>query len=796
MLRHICLLVVVLFPTALLIGQTQPSRPGYTFRELVQTGDISAAPHSLGEILESSIDDHGTIVYGADGGLFYHPVHAPASLIGEFDNPAPGGGRFAESWSSALSPSGELVFRGEVAPPGKGGLFQKSGSNIISLIPDGTIASDGQAITGQFPAINAVGDFAFINATGFNNLYLYSKGSITPIAVHGQSAPGGGTFDVISQYAINQSDQVAFISYLSPSGMGIYLASGGTITKILATGDVFPDGSTFAFPGGASINDSGAIAFGGVNNNGATPYSGLFLYSSGAYSVILPAGTTLPDGSYLNSVMGTSMNNAGQIAFACSNVLGSSVGVGTYLLSGGKLTQVAVSGQPSPDGDVFARGGELGAEINSSGQILLLSGMVHHSDTLYLFSAGQLTRIAGEGDAVPHVPKSEYPVPINISNADEVLFSDSTFPGGQGEFLAFPGTQSLNTAFIANAATNVALGSLTYMPDSVMNGSGEVAIVADTSEDYSALLLDSGNGLNVALGGPNASISPGESIGISNSGDVAFFAYGGGGGGLYLYSNGQASFLTALPGYAYSVAVNNSDSVAAFVQGASPSESGIYLYTNGVLTPLALDGAPAPGGSNFGDTFPGSQFFPAMNDSAVVFAALVGAEYQSEIFLYANNTLSRIVGSGDIASDGSTFVTADSPSINSSGEIAFWGVTTSEAGIFTYSNGVITKVVAAGDVLGTHTLESVDYPLVSDSGDIAFLTGLSNGHAAIVLARARSAGKNKTDLALSSSAPLTEGLASVRQWRSFYRRVIEVRQRRGRDSVAPYGRMPLSLTQN
>ena len=794
MFRHIRLLVVVFFPAAFILGQTSAPRPGYTFRELVQSGNISPAPHSLGQILESSIDDRGRIVYGADGGLFFYPGHAPASLFGEFGNPAPGGGKFTESWSSSLSPTGEVVFRGEVSAPGKGGLFQKSGSVISSLIPDGTIASDGQALTPQYPAINSFGDFVFINATGSNSLYLYSKGLISPIAVHGQAAPGGGTFDLISQYAINQSDQVAFISYLSPSGVGIYLASGGTITKILATGDVFPDGSTFSFPNGVSMNDSGQIAFGGVNNNGATAYSGLFLYSSGAYKAILPAGTTLPDGSFLNAVTLTSMNNAGQIAFTGSNVQGSSAGLGSYLLSGGKLTQVAVSGQPSPDGDVFGRSGEIGLKINSSGQVLLLSGMVHHSAALYLFSAGQLGRIAGEGDPVQHVPKFQYPMPINISAGNEVLFSDSTFPGGQGAFLASSGTINRNTTFIANTTSNLALGDITIISDSAMNSSGEIAILAGTSENYNALLLDSGNGLNLALGGPSASVSPGQSAAISNSGDVGFC--GSGGNGLYLYSNGQTSFLSTLPGYPFSLAVNDSDSVALFVMFTPSNQDGIYLYSNGVMTPLAVNGAPAPGGGNFSFTSPSSQFYPVMNESALVFAALPGTQYQSSIFRYANNTLSLAVGIGETAPDGSTFVSVDSPSINSSGQIAFFGVTTSEAGIFLYNNGAITKVVASGDVIGTHTLGYIDYPRLSDSGDVAFLTALSNGTTAIFLAQPRLAATSKTDVAPSSSAPVPVDLATVQRWRSLHPRVIEARQRRGRELATPFGRMPGFQTQN
>lgn len=255
MIRRIRLLPGILFSVFLMFPQWLAGQSAYTLTRLVQTGDVAPSPHLMGEILESSIDDQSNVVYGADNGLFYYPGHAQVSLFGEFCTPAPGGGKFGGAWSSALSPSGELIFRGVgVTALGKSGLFRYSGGKITSLIPDGTLASNGKALTAQYPVINAAGDFIFSDSNG--GLYLYSKGSIRPIALAGQSAPEGGNLTFISEYAISQSEEVAFIAYLYPSGVGVYLDSGGKITKILATGDKLPNGTTFAFPEGVSVNDA------------------------------------------------------------------------------------------------------------------------------------------------------------------------------------------------------------------------------------------------------------------------------------------------------------------------------------------------------------------------------------------------------------------------------------------------------------------------------------------------------------------------------------------------------------
>jgi hypothetical protein len=752
------------------------AQSAFTYKKLVDTGETAPAPHEMGEILESSFDDHGLIVYGADNGLFYNS-EGKVNLFGFFDQPAPGGGKFSASWSSNLSSTGKLLFRGEVTSPGVSGLFMYAGGKITSVIPDGTVASNGVAVSAYYPVISSNGDFAFLNEAP-QGLYLDSKGTITPIAVAGQAAPGGGTFNVFSQYAINKSDQVAFISFLSPSGEGLYLASEGTITKIIATGDTFSDGSAFAFPDGVSINESGQVAFGGVNNNGSEKFEGLFQYSGGQYNVILSTGTTMPDGSTLNFPFAVSINNAGQIAFGSSTIVGTSTGLGTYIFSAGNLTEVAVSGESAPNGDVFSDSGEYNVQINDSGQVLLLSPMTYHADALFSFSARKLTYVAGEGDHVSETPAFEYPTPVAIAANNEVLFSDFTFPGGSGYFLVSPQTGNhVSISFVANSTTSVSDGDLDYIQAAAMNDSGEVAMVADTSEDYGNILLDSGTGLNIVAGGPINSVSPSEPVSINNSGQVAFYGYASSGSGVFLYSNGQSTLLPGTSGFLSSLALNDSNAMAFFSMPTPPNQNGIYSYANGVVTGLALNGQSAPGGGDFSYSYGSPRFGPVINESgATAFAAPLSVSDDSGIFLSANGKLSRIVGTGDLAADGSTFETVDSPSINASGEIAFWGATTSEIGIFVYGNGAITKVAGTGDVIGKETLAYLDYPRITDSGDIAFLSLLSDGTTAIYLAQPPTKeNTKKMNLTLTSSRPLRPNAPLVMEMRGRYERAVAVR---------------------
>lgn len=46
-----------------------------------------------------------------------------------------------------------------------------------------------------------------------------------------------------------------------------------------------------------------------MNNQGSAKYEGLFSYADGKYKVILPSQTVMPDGSYLEYVTETSIND-------------------------------------------------------------------------------------------------------------------------------------------------------------------------------------------------------------------------------------------------------------------------------------------------------------------------------------------------------------------------------------------------------------------------------------------------------------------------------------------------------
>src|SRR5262249_12225548 len=202
---------------------------------------------------------------------------------------------------------------------------------------------------------------------------------------------------------------------LATGRQGLFLVSGGAVAKIVVVGNVLAHGGVLvALQGSASINDAGEVAFSGISN-GPAGDSGVFVFSGGALTVVVPAFTPIPSlGGALLQPQSASINNAGQIAFIGQRIPQTVSGVSVFTFSSGTVTQVMSPGQSSPDGDVFT--GAFSAQINGSGQVGFLSRMIHQNDALYVSSGDALARIAGQGDPVAREAKFVFPFAFGLSN--------------------------------------------------------------------------------------------------------------------------------------------------------------------------------------------------------------------------------------------------------------------------------------------------------------------------------------------------------------------------------------------
>lgn len=764
----------ILFSALSVAGQTT-----FKFKPVVRAGDPAPVPPRLGSILEVAFNDQGQLAAVADGGLLLKSGNQITRIAAPGDF-ASNGAIFASFTQPAFGPQGQVavVTNGFLAA----GVFQYFNGEFTQLVPDGAIATNGDSVTPGSARYLANGNLVVSDAfTGA--LYLFSGNTLTRLVGPGDAAPDGGAFIFLQGYSANSSGQIVFFGFSSTGSNGIFLLSGGTISKIISSGDPTPHGGNFLFGGQPSINDSGEIVFTG--NSTSIFDSGIFVFSNGNLSVPVSRLATLPDGSSVNVVITTSLNNAGQIAFtAVTTAPGNDTAV--FLFSNGQITTVATTGEPTPDGGTFVSETVVGANINSSGQVLFFGEAAHHGPALYLFSAGLLSHQIGQGDLVPFQPTFEFPTATAIGAGDRVLISDNTFPGGHGGYVVSPvrgntpGPSSLGIHIGEEIGVD---GFVNFLFGFSMNHRGEVASAVASSDANGTLLLTrSGVPAIVADSAPDSAIAPDGGVpAINGHGEIVATAVARSTltRGVYLFSGSENRLLldpsaVGLGPFAQitNLVANNAGQIAFMAQGNGPT--GIFTAANGVVTPLAISGAPAPGGGNFLLFLLFSRQAPVMNDNGdVAFAAALpgtpgGFFGAGGIFLYRNGVVSRIVGFNDPSPDGGVFRFADAPSINSSGDVAFFAETSQFSfGAFVWSNGHITQVAVAGDTVNNEGLGFVDLPILNDNGHVAFTANLFNGENAIFMAAPRD-DNNSAQVDWVESTPglpqRPERILQIREW--------------------------------
>ncbi len=218
---------------------------------------------------------------------------------------------------------------------------------------------------------------------------------------------------------------------------------------------------------------------------------------------------------------------------------------------------------------------------------------------------------------------------------------------------------------------------------------------------------------------------------------VAAAAGAAGGGASSVAIAGDAAPGTAGGTYAFfgTPAVNPGGNAVVFrasVENAAVG-SGVFLHAEASHSAVALEGDPAPGSgagtySGFGN--------PSINGSGDVafLATVTGGTVTRGIFVDAGGTQTAIALTGDAAPGaGGTYSSFGDPSINGSGETAFFAVVSggsASAGMFIDSGGSQTAVALVGDLApgaGGGTYAGFGDHSLNASGDLAFFASISGG---------------------------------------------------------------------
>ncbi len=758
------LVVSMFLLAACLVAVSASAQITFKLKPILKTGDDAPVPSLLSSVGQASFNSQGQVAFIGDGGLFLKSGDKLQALAGPGEA-APDSGTFLQINSPSINSRGDVVFEG--ATTQNGGLFLFSQGRITLLLPDGVVSTTGDVVFPTQPVINDSGVVAFVN-NGIpdfplfgQGIFQFADGVVTKIAADGDAAPGQGTFTGFDPPALNASGQVVFHAALQETlaepflpTNGLFLASGNSVTKIIASGDATAHGGIFFdVQGSPSINDAGQVAFAG-SADGPVADSGVYLFSSSGLQVVLPIFSAGSNGIVFRDILQADINNAGQIAFE-SLTLGNCCGGAVFLSSNHTISQIMVPGQGTPDGDTFGPGGVSELALNGAGQVLFAADLLQHNNALYISSGTQLARVAGQGDSVRRDPRFAIPFAEGLSNADEALAFDVTFPGGTGLYTTH--SHPAHTATL-DAHVGQSFGSAGviqgFFENFAMNGAGQVVMNADLSGGLSTLLLKSGDSLTELVRASFSSGDPapsgGKFLGVAQSsinglGQVLFSGETLNNSGLYLIANGETSFAldatTTLPdgtgtfGSISSNALNDNGDIA-FLAQSFPQPTGMYVRSNNQFITLARDGSPAPGGGSFNLFFPDPRLGPVISDNgSIAFASDLSTGGRA-LFLFSQGAVSRIAGPGYVSPDGTTFFSADAPTINSTGQVAFSGQTGKGFGVFLFANGTVSKIAAPGDTLPDgRIIDLADLPQVNDRGHVAFGADLLMGKTVIFIAR-------------------------------------------------------------
>ena len=224
-------------------GDAVPGASGATF----------GFPHFL-----AGLADNGNLAFtaatsAATDGLFFAPSGGAVQTVALDGGPAPGGGTFS------LTSGGVITISTTGTTTAIQFLRNFASINCESDVAFGASITGGSADSGLFP----------------RPAERREAGTLQPVVLQGQAAPGGGTFTTIpalsnlgANFALGPDGALAFVSpFLNASGtmQGMFVARpDGTLLKVAATGDFLPGGGVLA---GISMSprlaagDAGKFAF-------------------------------------------------------------------------------------------------------------------------------------------------------------------------------------------------------------------------------------------------------------------------------------------------------------------------------------------------------------------------------------------------------------------------------------------------------------------------------------------------------------------------------------------------------
>jgi hypothetical protein len=381
---------------------------------------------------------------------------------------------------------------------------------------------------------------------------------------------------------------------------------------------------------------------------------------------------------------------------------------------------------------------------------------------------------------------------------------------------AVPGGGTLNPVAFANPTTTGEVGRIAFYSQVSGAARNQGIFTATSPSDLAPIVLGCGGG--GGSGNPGTGCGDPSPVGgtfsgffggtvfapaANPAGDLLFVADVDGGSsprGLFLYraatgtilkvaAVGDASPAGGTLGAIGPGSMNAQGDVAFLATGASPNDHQILLWQGGVLSLVARDGDPAPGGGVY--QYVGSESFgftdgtsipigplPDLNNlGQIAFRGIVsGGPVERGIVVWESGVSQWYVVAGDTTPVGGIYFDMQAAMINDSGEIAFFAdfkptPTTFSAGWFVGSPGnwrnglCFFDPVGAGQCFGLAFSRNPMEPL-SNNGDLVLWTDVQMPGGAMVehLVVRRSNGQLEIAAKRGDPSPLGGTVGTMDAW--------------------------------
>jgi hypothetical protein len=350
----------------------------------------------------------------------------------------------------------------------------------------------------------------------------------------------------------------------------------------------------------------------------------------------------------------------------------------------GPLRAVVRSGLAAPGGGSFDRfdvpGQPLAAPVNARGQVAFYATVLHAAgrEGIFLADAGRITKVAVFGDPVPGGGRfagfAADPLPA-LNAAGHVAFDAQIADGRSTEGIFLAGEDGLRTIALAgDDAPGVAAGVLTGFDVPALNDNDEMAFVASVRRGRDTLdVLYFWNGrrlqrlvaeteLLLRIGGAMDKI--GEPA-LNNAGVVAFPATilkGPVLGGIFVAGARRLRLLVSagdrtprgamILRFSERVAIDDEDGVAfgAYIGGNGAMREAVLRTGTEGLVEVAVEGGEAPGGGRYAGFGPWPTAAPGGVTAFI--AALEGGSGPLAAFAGTATAMQRIAGAGVLLPDG------------------------------------------------------------------------------------------------------------------------------------------------